>query len=320
MIFFLILLFATFNGHIRTFVEDADRVFLLKHRHLIVQFKSWGYIYTLLVNALFFAAYVAAVAPLLAGNFGWGWFEHLVFFCYLIGVKMFVAYLRSLKTGKLLDRWASIVYECIIFIAVLIFMAAGYWGLYITFASLYAIGIILFIISLLLSLPRMKNGKITEDEIAIEKGEYTKLIKLIYNMSPDLEKVKVIKRKKPFLFRNSKPIFKNRTAVNGFLELFIKIMIRNSYYIRGYLQIHSITAIALFLLPPVWMKITVFIIYLFVIKSWMTSMWWKVTLAHPQFRKYKDYEGYSEAQVRMIRIFTIPSNIIVAIILIFIIV
>ncbi|WP_428912587.1 ABC transporter permease [Niallia sp. Krafla_26] len=94
---------------------------------------------------------------------------------------------------------------------------------------------------------------------------------LIFTFSPELEKIHVSIRTKPFLFRHSKQIFKKRTVVNGFIELFIKAFLRDHSYIAGYFQIISVTIMATIVIPPLWLKGIIIVSTLGMLYLWLNN-------------------------------------------------
>lgn len=315
IVYGMVALLLSWKGNLRTFLVDADRVFLLKNRKLVIGTKKWGYIYTLFVNVMVIFVFTLLISPLCMGNNQISVLEMLGFFLYFLGLKMMSTILRSLMIGKLTERWGQVFFEGFLLLLLaslsgcLWFWMRGEW----VFGLL---GVGLVCLSFWLSLFKINTLSITDDELIIEKQEQQKWVHFIYNLAPELEKTKVVSRKKPIIFRNSKRIFKRRTAVNGFLELFLKVMLRNSSYIKDYFRICAVSIAAMITFPPIWLKLPTFFIFSIVLKSWLTSMWWKITLSHPQFYKYREYEGYRAAQKKALQIFHIPAVSFVFIILV----
>lgn len=314
MVYLLGALLLSWKGNFRSFLVDADCVFLLKHRNLVINVKSWGYTYTVIVSAIVVGAFTILILPLLFGNFSVSLFQMISFFVYFFGLKMMSTFLRSLKIGKLTERWQHFVFEgLLLFVLAFITGVLFYW---VKWEGLFAVfGVTFVLMSHVLARSRVHTLTITDDELMIEKQEQLKWIHFIYNLAPELEKTKVISRKKPWFFRNSKQIFKRRTPVNGFVELFLKVMFRHSDYMLDYFRINMVTMVAMLAVPTLWLKLIIFCIFLFVLHSWLTSMWWKITLSQPQFYKYRDYEGYALAKNKALRIFEIPAVSLVLIVL-----
>ena len=103
-------------------------------------------------------------------------------------------------------------------------------------------------------------------------------------------------RKKPRTFKNSKRIFKKRTPSNGFIELFIKIILRNSSYLYGYFMLINSTTWAMIIVPPLWLKIIIFIGFSIMMYGWLISLWNKVCQYHPLMKKYMESDDFFSAR------------------------
>lgn len=119
-------------------------------------------------------------------------------------------------------------------------------------------------------------------------------------MAPDLEKPVVSMRTKPLLFRNSRRIFNTRTAITGLAELFLKIFMRNPSYIFSYFQIISVSAAGILLIPPLWIKVIVSGVFLFLMYSWLSITWDKAIMSHPFTKKYSEKDYYFTARNRTV--------------------
>lgn len=304
----------SWKGNVRSFLVEADRVFLLRNPYLVVGLKLWGYTYTLLVSASVIAAFLLLIMPFVSINFDMSILKMINFFIYFFGLKIVSILLRSLLIDKLTERWQYGLFNGLLLLFITIF--TGILVFFIRVDFLFGMmGIVFVLLSFLLSRPRIYKLSITDNELRIEKQEQQKWVNFIYNLVPELEKTKVISKKKPWFFRRR--MFKKRTAVNGFVELFLKIMFRNSDYMLNYLQILFVTVAAMIVVPPFWFKLILFFIFIFFLRGWLTIMWWKITLSQPQFNKYKEYEGYTIAKIRSIKLFQIPAVILVLVVLLF---
>ncbi|MBY0147393.1 ABC transporter permease [Neobacillus niacini] len=299
---FLLLYLLTWNGHIRTYTEAADRVFLMKKYTLFWGLKKWGYGYSLMYQTVLTLASFAILLPFLLNLYHFDWKQ--------IGTLLF--YFISLKTGlmfikyqfvKIETRFKKFVYS------VLTFILAGWLSQLIYFLweiglwfPLYLIGVLIMSSSIYLSLRALKKLSSTDHEIEIEQKLKTGNIELIFAMAPEIEKPVVTKRTKPLLFRQSKRIFKNRTQSNGFIELFIKVFLRNYSYVSGYIVMINVTTFAIVLLPPLWIKITIFTGYLFMMYFWISVIWDRIMGTNPMMKKYLESPSYFTAKKKVIMV------------------
>jgi ABC-2 type transport system permease protein len=304
---FLLLYLLTWNGHIRTYTEAADKVFLIKKYTLFWGLKKWGYGYSLMYQAVLTLASFAILLPFLLNLYHFDWKQIGTLLFYFISLKtglMFITY----QFVKIETRFKKIAYS------VLTFILAGWLSQLIYFLweiglwfPLYLIGVLIMSSSIYLSLRALKKLSSTDHEIEIEQKLKTGNIELIFAMAPEIEKPVVTKRTKPLLFRQSKRIFKNRTQSNGFIELFIKVFLRNYSYVSGYIVMINVTTFAIVLLPPLWIKITIFTGYLFMMYFWISVIWDRIMGTNPMMKKYLEHPSYFTAKKKVIMVLYIVA-------------
>ncbi len=123
-----------------------------------------------------------------------------------------------------------------------------------------------------------------------------------------------ISRKRPWLFRNSNRIFESRTVKNGLVELFIKAFFRNSSQIFSYLQIIGVSVTAIIILPPIWMKWLMYVLFLLIMKKWLDSIWSIVTSKPLLVALSPEEDGMFSAQKQVLKLFLAPAYILVGLI------
>lgn len=295
-IFFLLGYFFSWTGAYRFYTDEADMVFLIKKDSLFIGLRKWGFFFSLIFQAVNTLVVVIALLPFLIQHFQLTWKHAIYYFVFLLAMKYFVMYLKF-HLKKIQSKVKRIILTVLAFLllswcaqAISIPWTSG------NFWIVLCIAVIVGFVSTLLYYPIVKKKSLFNIELAIEQAEKLKLVSAIHQMSFDIEKTKVYSRKKPWLFRNSKRIFKKRTARNGFLELFIKVFIRNSSYILTYLQICSATVAALIIIPPIWMKVIIFIGFLLMMWIWLGITWERVVLSHPFTKKYQGNDAYFSAR------------------------
>lgn len=293
-LFFLIGSLFVWDGSFRSFIDEADKVFLVKKRNLFLQLKKWGFMYSVLYQGILTGIAIVVLLPFMIQHYQLSWLHALSFFFYVLGLKYFLMYISlQLKRIdiKLLRIFITIL--LFVFISIFSFYVSALWN---QFTVLILIGIILGGLGIGLYYPMLKRTSMLDVELAKEREEKLKVINLIYTVSFDIEKPKGNTREKPWLFRNSYLIFKNRTAKNGFLELFMKVFIRDSSHIMTYFQICSVTVAALIIVPPVWIKVIIFGAFLFMMWIWLEGIWERIVLQHPFSKKYIEHDSYFAAK------------------------
>ncbi|WP_462409892.1 ABC transporter permease [Neobacillus sp. Marseille-QA0830] len=297
----LILIFSIFYliswaGTIRTYVEEADKVFLIKKNNLIWKLKKYGYYYSIIFQSLTVVIAIFILLPFLLHHYHMRWPEIAAWAGFFILLKtcfMFIKYFLR----KTFFRIMQIIVGVVSFI---VFSWISQWIFLVietgnVLPVLIGCGIFLAVL-VYSSLRQLRFNSSIDLLIDMEQERKTSLIQLFFAAAPEMEKPVVIKRSKPLLFRKSKRIFKKRTPINGFMELFIKAFIRNKSYIRNYQTLISVTTIAMVRIPPIWIKALIFFGFLFMMHSWLSMVWIKVFSSYPLMKKYNDSDYYFSAK------------------------
>lgn len=295
---FFVLYLLSWSGNIRTFIVEADKVFLVKNQDLLRGLKRRAYLYSFLQQILVLCAGISCLLPFLLHYYLLSWQEIVVLFVYFSSLQACLLFLKY-QIRKIISTFQkSVILLCLF----LVFNWFSQWIYSIVVNGyhfpVYAISIVILILSIILSLKAISKIGSLDMHIAMEQERKTNLTQFIFMAAPQLEKPVVIRRKKPLLFRNSQRIFKKRTPINALIELFMKIVVRNSSYLYGYFMLINSTTWAIILLPPMWLKITIFIAFCFMMYGWLISLWNKVCQYHPLMNKYMDRDFYFIARKR----------------------
>ncbi|MBN8200906.1 MULTISPECIES: ABC transporter permease [Bacillaceae] len=313
ILFFLLYIFS-WLGNFRPFIQEADKVFLVKNKSLYLGMRKWGFGYSLLFQAISTGAMIALLLPFLKNSYFLQWSQIialLIFFIPMKWVIMTISYYLKRIEGKfkryvicfllfvLLSWFSQLVYSLWNFGAVL---------------PVYMISAVLLSGTLMRVSRMLKKISALDFEIMLEQEEKTKYIKWIFMMAPEIEKPAISMRTKPLLFRNSRRIFKKRTPITGLIELFIKIFIRNPSYIFSYFQIISVSAAGIISIPPLWIKVIVSGVFLFLMYTWLSITWDKAIMSHPFTKKYSEKDFYFTARNRTVIAFFFLAILILSLI------
>lgn len=297
-LFILFYLFYIFSwmGNLRPFVLEADKVFLVKNKTLFMGMRKWGFVYSLFFQAMGTAAIMAIFLPFLKNRYFLEWSQIAALLLFFISLKwsiMIVSYFLKRIEGKL-KRY---VITFVLFVLLSWFSQLVYslWSIGADFSVIIASAVLLSG-ALIRASQLLKKISALEFDVMLEQEEKTKYIKWIFMMAPDLEKPVVSMRTKPLLFKNSRRIFNKRTPITGLAELFLKIFIRNPSYIFSYFQIISVSAAGILLIPPLWIKVIVSGVFLFLMYSWLSLTWDKAIMSHPFTKKYSEKDFYFTAR------------------------
>ncbi|MBG9445901.1 ABC transporter permease [Cytobacillus firmus] len=299
LLFFLFYIFS-WMGNFRPFVLEADKVFLVKNKTLFMGMRKWGFVYSLFFQAMGTAAMIAVFLPFLKNRYLLEWNQIAVFLLFFISLKwsiMIVSYFLKRIEGKL-KRYV-ITFALFVLLSWFSQLVYSLWSIGAEFPVIIASALLLS--GALIKASRLlKKISALEFEVMLEQEEKTKYIKWIFMMAPDLEKPVVSMRTKPLLFRNSRMIFNKRTPITGLAELFLKIFIRNPSFIFSYFQIISVSAAGILLIPPLWIKVIVSGVFLFLMYSWLSLTWDKAIMSHPFTKKYGEKDFYFTARNRTV--------------------
>ncbi|RBP93797.1 ABC-2 type transport system permease protein [Cytobacillus firmus] len=299
LLFFLLYIFS-WLGNFRPFTQEADKVFLVKNKSLYLGLRKWGFGYSLFFQAVSTGTMIALLLPFLKNSYFLQWSQIIALLTFFITLKwaiMAVSYYLKGIEGK----FRRYVIGFVLFVLLSWFSQLVYslWNFGADF-PVYMISAVLLSGTLTRVSQMQKRISAADFEIMLEQEEKTKYIKWIFMMAPEIEKPAISMRTRPILFRNSRRIFKKRTPIKGLIELFIKIFIRNPSYIFSYFQIISVSAAGIIAIPPLWIKVIVSGIFLFLMYSWLSITWDKSIMSHPFTKKYSDKDFYFTARNRTV--------------------
>lgn len=300
ILLFFLLYISVWTGNIRTYIEEADKVFLVKKYQLLWKLKKWSYSYSLVFQILCIGATIFILSPFLLLHYQLGWHEITALVLYFSSLKACFM-LVKFHLRKIESRFKKIVIGVVLFLLFSWFSQLIY--LLIEKGSLLPVFIsasVIIVVSVILSLKSLRKISSLDNEIDMEQERKTSLIQLIFMAALEIEKPVVTKRKKPLLFRRSKRIFKNRSQITGCIELFIKIFIRNYSYLSGYFVLINVTTAAIVIAPPIWIKVTILLGFLIMMYSWISIVWDKVFHSNPLTKKYTESTFYFSAKKRVV--------------------
>ncbi|MFD2445421.1 ABC transporter permease [Bacillus sp. CGMCC 1.16607] len=300
-------------GSFRTFVKEADGIYFLKHIKKFLNMKKWAFAFSLGKAAFQIILFVIVALPFLFHRFSYDTLEIVGFSLFYIGLTFLIICIKTV----FISRFTGWIEKFILWLIVItLFLCNMFFFSPLVFQPVYSFALaILFIgISLALTLPKVSTTRNFQEEVRKENEERLRYLNIIFRASPEIEKTKTSNRKKPLLFRQSKRVFKKRTAQNGFIELFLKMIGRNFAYLKGYFQMIGTTGVAIVVLPPVLFKIIILIGFSLFILYWISNLWDKLILAHPNSKQYVSHESYYQARLKANLFFSIPAICCVSII------
>ncbi len=309
---FAVFFFLLWGGYFKTYIREADIIFLRKNEKLMLGMKRGGIIISYLTEVLSAVFLAVLISPLWIIHYGLSLKELVLFF----GIWVSLRWLVMAVNGQLnvhLKGWRNLIRS----IPVVVGAGSIWWLSYKALQSgslllVFMIIILNGIASMLLLKKRFTTIHTFEQDLSIDEKDKSKYTEMIFGLSMDIEKLPKPKpvRKSPRLYSKSNRIFKTRSPRNGFLELFIKSTTRDMEYVRGYFQVLGITVAAIIFLPPLWLKITIAAVGVLFLTVWIGSVWHKLIGSHPFTKKYSGDEGYIKGKQIVTAVLLIPFVII----------
>ncbi|KIL46391.1 ABC transporter permease [Jeotgalibacillus campisalis] len=249
----LLFFFLSLSSKWRTYLYEADTVYLAKRPEWIRKLLQSGFFYNL-CTSFFFSLVVS-----------------LLFLPFTIGILT----LSLLQIVLLLLMLTIIRTTCKLFLSWIDFYAAGSRNTLMTAGFLLAAafgialvltGITMFPVLMILFIPlgfwwlkRLFNRTMADPKWlpnhGLQEAKWkVRWIRLVFTLSKEVETPPHTKsRKRPLLFRKSTRILKPITPVTGMLELFLKHHLRNRKFIYYYVRILGLIVLSAFLIPMGWL-------------------------------------------------------------------
>ncbi|MHA6253375.1 ABC transporter permease [Oceanobacillus sp. CAU 1775] len=263
------------HGSYRTFMFEADILFLLNREKLYRQFRKQTFLYSLSQLLLSTAGIIILFLPFLMQGYDLLIGEVALLYIILIGYRM-MAYTLKKVIKHVLIRWSVII----------ILLYIGTINL-VRLASFGEVALVSIVIISILTIYQLKTLIPTKrfffQEVASENKARVRYAKLILGMATEVEKTPISFGKRPWFLRKSRRFFRERTPENGLLELLFKGFIRNPVLLGSYMQIISPTLFGILILP-IWMKWLLLIIAILFLQynSWLRGLYEKL-LDQPVF-------------------------------------
>ncbi|MEH7379608.1 ABC transporter permease [Bacillus sp. JJ1533] len=310
--------FFCWQGQIRTFLEEADQLFLLQKGSHVITLKKWTrnlYVLGYSVGILFI---VAVLAPFLLNHYLITVSEVLVLSIYFISLKALVLGWKQYLNG-ITSTWKKGFFTCLLFVALWAFSTSFViWSLNTSVIFLLIISLFQWLLFLSNSTKRINRLTTFSTDVEMEKQAKLTYINSIFAFSEYVEKVPSQKKRSPLFYRNSKRIFKKRNRRKSLQEIGIKVFFRNKTYIFQCLQITSVTTVALMVVPPIWIKCLLFLGFIIIIRMWVKLIINRIMSNHFLVNVRKDDIIRNQAEHYIVNFISLPVLSIVGLVLILI--
>jgi ABC-2 type transport system permease protein len=256
-------------GRIRTYVEEADRLFLLQRPRWLQMLKRYGMFYSFLKQALVLLIPFAILLPFLIRAEGMEW-EH-------IGAAYLYAWLYGMFTSMVFHQLKNIARgwrQWLLQLVTLIVLAAAYLIPMLMLSPGSSrfipawIGMsLVFLLSLFVCL---RTGIHYEAEVRSERN--ARLSSTEFLMSRIIPSKPIVKVKRPLLFRRSQRLFGGTDAGTLLAEMRLKAFLRSMMPLRVWIGFLFVTSYASTLVSPP-AAFALIIGFLIIGVSWLRMQW-----------------------------------------------
>ena len=317
---FILLYFFCWEGRIRTFLEEADQLFLLQKRYLVVALKKSTRNLYVLGYSVGVLILVGILAPFLFNYYNLSWLEILMVTFYFISLKALILGWKQ-YLDDIVSAWKKGFFTVLLFVALGAFTFSFVtWALEQFTFLLLMIGLIQWYLFWVKSSKRIYKLTTFSKDVEVENMLKLKYVRNIFVFSEYVEKTPNQKKRSSLFYRNSKRIYNKRNRQKSLQELFIKVLFRNKMYLFQCLQISSITTAALIVIPPIWIKCMIFFGYIIILRMWIKIVYKRTMSNHFIVNVRKDDIIRIQAEHYIVNLISLPVISIVGLILILIIV
>lgn len=261
LVLFIVLLFIiTRIGTIRTYLQRADRLFLIQNRKQMIRLKRAGLYWTLSKHLILLGSCLTLLAPIFIIVHHVTVLE-LFSLLLLLFATNFMKLLLQLKLRKW-QQLVSTIFMCILgtvcFLYVHIIITSLIYLILLAYCTSYY------------NKHYVYSTKFFDQQVELDQAAFYKWQSLLFQIAPELRSQLVPKLKKPrLLWKNSKRMF--RRSDYFIEELVCKTMLRQKQYRLGYLRF-LLSGIGLIIIVPAWAKIIMLGILYFTLRSMMQSV------------------------------------------------
>lgn len=260
---FLVLLAVLLSfGSLRLYIREADVLFLRQQKEWFEAIVHRGLVFSFLRDFLIAGFWFVIASPFLILQYHFSWYTviGLAFLGLLIKECFsYAKHLPSLSQGRLTR---SLIY----FLLIISFVAAG--SVFASFVYLMVIDAFFTGLFLYLVKKRLTTQGTFLNDIKLEQQAKWRLASLIISQASETKKKTVFSRKQPYIFKNSRTMFREKTSVNRLVDAYIKLLIRRPtrMYLYAILLVLTITFI---LVASSWVKWVGWIAILFLVSDWL---------------------------------------------------
>ncbi|NPC93794.1 hypothetical protein HOO54_16505 [Bacillus sp. WMMC1349] len=282
----------TLFGSIRTLLMEADQLYLLQKKTLIVEMKRCGAIYCLLIQICKWLILFALFTPILVKLFPFNLFDCMTIFFFYFSVNLFIiavkrkCLVRNTKKALIEQVLAVFLGGCAVVLSTSVYF-------------ILIVGLVLATTAVKICIDSLSHLFVFYQEVEKEIDHKLRFVNLFLSLDQNGTVPKIDKKarsKKPRLFfSKSQKLFKIRTIKNGYREVFFKVFLRHDDY-KG--QLFRIIGgfTALIILGPIWMKLMAILLFAYVYHHLISIQFDKVMEHSYLLGADHDSEAFYEAR------------------------
>ncbi|MEG0259704.1 MAG: ABC transporter permease [Lysinibacillus sp.] len=251
---------------IRTYLQRADRLFLVQQQNIMRSLKQAGLYCSLTKQLLLFCVFLSFLLPLFIKVHHFTILDVMSLWALLFVVSFSSALLKY----RIKKTWLHFTLQlCISLLSIYLFFYIPKIVLLVICASLYTFCLRSY------NKHFIQQMKHFDEQVEQDQEVSYKWQRTVFQVAPELRSQLTPKMKKPrFLLKNSKHLVKRSDYFVE--ELVCKTMLRNSHYKWGFLRFYSV-GIGLTPLLPLWGKLIVVTMLYFALRSYMQSVLQEIT-------------------------------------------
>lgn len=267
---FLVFYAVTFSRSVRSFLEQADSLFLIQFPNHIRQMMKYGMIYSFCRICFTSVLITILFLPIFLKSLHGTGVQAFLCFVFLICFRFTLSLLQRYIDVRFHKQWQVMIIKTILFFLGIVYV--GTTCRYILQQSFYAVFffLLLFIISFFLIKEKMHYHCFFFKEIEKEKGEKMRWTTQIMTFGGQVQKP--TNAAKPWLFPRSKRILIGNSNDSRIIESFLKEYFRSGDAGGFYVRIIFISANAIWI-APWWIAAIVISFALFAIFRYSSDIW-----------------------------------------------
>jgi ABC-2 type transport system permease protein len=249
--FLVIILVMAWSGTFQIFVEDADQIFLFQRKVWIKGLIKYSIIYYIVYNFLVSLLISIVLAPFLMLYYNFAPHLFIWFIVIIFLLKASIGILKQLLEFRF-HGWLQGLYKTIFLFLTGVFLRLTVSLLLNQSTYFFLTFLLLFITLIWLIYKRMTISGTLLDDISRRQASKLKFANVLLKYVGTYTKNTTTLKIRPWLFRNSNVIFKQRNPENSLVEICLKSTLRHTANIRFYLLVVGAYVLMLSAFPPVW--------------------------------------------------------------------